>query len=163
MIDRMCFRLVTAVLLFACSALAQNPPVLPSDVVTANQELDRRLLEAHAKKDTAAVLALFSSRPDIFFIAPNGVVNKGREQIRQSYDRFFDGLEAISAEIKDVAYLPQGDGVIAVGTVIFHRKPKNGGQSDDRTVVWTDFRRVENGKWVYLFRHAHWPLVTPQK
>jgi hypothetical protein len=21
--------------------------------------------------------------------------------------------------------------------------------------VWTDFRRKENGKWVYVFRHAH--------
>ncbi|MFL5496180.1 MAG: hypothetical protein ACJ8DC_17480 [Gemmatimonadales bacterium] len=27
--------------------------------------------------------------------------------------------------------------------------------------VWTDFRRQENGRWVYLFRHAH--LVTAER
>jgi hypothetical protein len=34
------------------------------------------------------------------------------------------------------------------------------GTSDQRIVVWTDFRHKENGKWVYVFRHAHWPLAS---
>jgi len=33
-----------------------------------------------------------------------------------------------------------------------------GSNPEQRVVVWTDFRRKENGKWVYVFRHAHWPL-----
>jgi hypothetical protein len=53
--------------------------------------------------------------------------------------------------------LREGDGVIAVGQVTYHRQLKDG-KPQQRVVVWTDFRHKENGKWVYVFRHAHWPL-----
>ena len=130
---------------------------LDAQTIAENRELDEKLLKAHELKNTDMVLALFSARDDIFFIAPNGTLNKGRAAIRQSYDQFFARLESIHAEIKSVTYLPAQDGIIAVGTVVFHRKPK-GQPPDDKTVIWTDFRVKENGKWVYLFRHAHWPL-----
>ena len=142
-------------------ALAQDRHALDSKTVEENRELDRQLLAAHERKDSDMLLSLFSKSPDTFFIAPNGAVNKGLGAIRQSYDRFFAGLQWIRGEIKEVSYLPAADGVIAVGTVIFHRQPRNG-SPEERTVVWTDFRRKENGKWVYLFRHAHWP-TQPEK
>ncbi len=115
------------------------------------------MLEAHELKDTEKVLSLFSASPDVFFIAPNGIVNKGHDGIRKSYESFFAGLVSVRGTIKDVSYMPAGDGVIAVGTVIFSRQPKNA-PPDQRTVVWTDYRRREAGKWVYVFRHAHWPV-----
>ncbi len=150
-----------AIVISALGSNVQSPSTLPADVVAANHALDQQLVDAHVKKDTSAVLALFSSRNDVFFIAPNGTVNKGRDQIRDSYDRFFAGLESISGDIKEVSYLRQGDGIIAVGTIVFHPKP-NGRQQEDRTVVWTDFRQKENGRWVFVFRHAHWPVQAPR-
>jgi uncharacterized protein (TIGR02246 family) len=128
-------------------------------VIAEQRELDRRLIEAHDQKDTNKVLSLFSESPEVFFIRPNGILHKGRSNIRKSYDGFFATLDSIRGELQDVSYVPVGDGVIAVGTVIFHRQPK-GAPADQRTVVWTDYRRRENGKWVYVFRHAHWPVAT---
>ncbi len=154
---------VMLILLLTClgelwnPASAQSGQSLDIKTIAENRELDRQLLEAHERKDTDMVLSLFSKSSDTFFIAPNGAMNKGRDAIHESFTRFFAGLESIRGEIKDVSYLPAADGVIAVGTVVFHRKPKNG-PADDRTVVWTDFRRKEDGKWVFFFRHAHWPV-----
>ncbi|PYQ15789.1 MAG: hypothetical protein DMF80_07805 [Acidobacteria bacterium] len=140
--------------------LRAAPPVsLDDKVITANRELDRRLLEAHERKDAAMVESLFANSPDAFFIGPGGMLHKGRDAIRESFAQFFASLDTIRGEIQDISYLPAGDGVIAVGTVVYHRKPRNG-PPDERTVVWTDFRRKEGDKWVYLFRHAHWPMAA---
>lgn len=130
---------------------------LRQTVIAEQHVLDFKLLEAHRLKDTAAVLNCFSRSPDAFFISPGGSLNKGKQAIRKIYDNFFSGLETIRGEVQEVAYQPAGDGVIAVGTVIFYRKPR-GAASDQKTVIWTDYRQKEDGKWVYLFRHAHWPL-----
>ncbi len=141
------------------SAGAQNPTTLEDKVIAENRELDRQLVEAHNQKDTDKVLGCFSGGPDTFMVGPQGAVHRGREAIRQSYTQFFAGLDSIRGEIKEVSYFPAGKGVIALGTVIFYRHPKNA-PPDQRTVVWTDYRRRENGKWVYVFRHAHWPLAS---
>jgi ketosteroid isomerase-like protein len=129
--------------------------------IEQNKKLDEQLLKAHALKDTDLLMSCFSKREDAFFIAPNGTLNSGPAAIRASFQRFFDGLETIRGEIKEISYLPAQGGVIAVGTVIYHRKPK-GQPPDERTVIWTDYRVKENGRWVYLFRHAHWPLAPPK-
>jgi len=143
----------------AAHLAAQTPPSLDSATIRENRELDRQLLEAHERKDPDMVLSLFSKSPDVFFIAPNGTVNKGRDAMRDSFVRFFARLRSIHGEIRELSYLPAANGVIAVGTVVFHRQLTDG-TIDDRTVVWTDFRRKEQGKWVYVFRHAHWPLAS---
>jgi ketosteroid isomerase-like protein len=132
---------------------------LDEKVLAANRELDRLLLEAHKLKDAAMVQGLFSESPDVFFISPGGSLNKGSDSVRRSFQFFFDLLESIHADIKEISYMPAGDGVIAVGTVIYSRKLKNAA-ADQRTVIWTDYRRMEGGKWVYFFRHAHWPVET---
>lgn len=144
--------------LLGVAAVAQTSGApLDANTIAENQQLDRLLIEAHAQRSVDKIMDLFVKGPDTFFIAPNGVVAMGSDKIRDSYSHFFAGLDSISAEIKNVKYVRAGDGVIAVGTVVFHRKDKNAPASD-RTVVWTDFRRKDAGKWKYVFRHAHWPL-----
>lgn len=138
---------------------AQTPVKLDESVIAENRELDRLLIEAHDQKNIEKVLAVFSQAADTFFIAPNGELNQGRDAIRKSYLDFFAGLDSLHGEIQDVSYIPAGEGVIAVGTVIFYRHPKKA-PADQRTVIWTDYRRRENGRWVYVFRHAHWPLAS---
>jgi ketosteroid isomerase-like protein len=142
---------------FGPSLRAQTAAALDDKVVAANRELDRRLLEAHKLKDAEMLLGLFSASPDVFFITPGGTLHKGRNNIRVSFQNFFDHLDSIHGDIKDISYIPAGDGVIAVGTVIYSRQPKNA-PADQRTVIWTDYRRIEGGNWVYVFRHAHWPV-----
>ena len=147
-----------SVLLFTIGAGAQTTQALPSDALTANQELDRQFLEAHRQPDAAKIMALFTSSPDIFFIGPSGILYQGRDQVRRSIEQFFARVVTMTGVIDHVTYLPAGDGVIAYGQVTYHRQFKSGAP-DQRVVVWTDFRRKENGRWVLVFRHAHWPLA----
>ena len=136
---------------------AQTSTTLDQKIVAANRELDQRLTDAHALKDAALVESLFSESPDAFFIDPTGDMTKGRSNIRLEWAAWFETLETIRGDIQDVSYIQAGEGVIAVGTVIYTRKLKNG-TADRKTVIWTDYRRIENGRWVYIFRHAQWPL-----
>jgi ketosteroid isomerase-like protein len=139
--------------------LCAQATTMPNEVIAANQELDRQLLEGHRLLNAEKVMSLFSSSPDIFFIGPSGNVFKGRESVRRSWEEFFASLQWIRGEINDISYFPAGDGVIAVGQVTYQRQLKGAAAPEQRVVVWTDFRRKENGKWVYVFRHAHWPLA----
>jgi ketosteroid isomerase-like protein len=134
---------------------------LNEKTLAENHELDQRLLDAHKLKDADMVVSLFSTSPNVFFISPGGTLNKGRDAIRKSFLDFFDLLESIRGEIRDVTYIPVEDGVIAAGTVFYYRHQKKAPKdapAEQKTVIWTDYRRVEDGKWVYLFRHAHWPV-----
>src|SRR5438477_7697947 len=149
-----------ALVFYVClvpSLHAQTSTTLDKKVVAANRQLDQRLMDAHTLKDAALVESLFSESPDVFFIDPAGGMIKGRSNIRAGWAAWFDTLETIRGDIRDVSYIPAGEGVIGVGTVIYTRKLKNG-TADRKTVIWTDYRRIEKGRWVYVFRHAHWPL-----
>jgi len=147
--------LVLSFLLAGTVAVAQTTNALPGDVLAANQELDHQLLEGHRLLDTAKVMGLFTSSPEVFFISPGRAdLFRGRDEVRRSWEQFFATLQSIHGEIDHIEYFPAGDGVIAVGQVTYHRQLK-GYEPDQRVVVWTDFRRKENGKWVYVFRHAH--------
>ena len=144
----------------APAATVSNPGNLPPDVIAANQEIDQKFLEAHRVLDTGMIMGLFTSSPDIFFIGPTGIIYHGRDEVRQSIEKFFTRIITMTGVIDHVTYLPAGDGgVIAYGQVTYHRHLK-GQPPDTRVVVWTDYRRKENGKWVLVFRHAHWPLAS---
>ena len=147
--------LIPLLLVLFCTTAGHGE--LDSDTLAANRALDQAFLDAHAQKSTDALLSLFSTRPDVVFIAPNGTVNHGRNEIRGSFSRFFALLEEIHGEITTVQYFRVGDAVAATGTEVFHRKRRDG-VTDERTVVWTDLRQKENGKWRYVFRHSHWPV-----
>src|SRR5947199_8657092 len=149
--------LIPLLLVLFCTTAGHGE--LDSDTLAANRALDQAFLDAHAQKSTDALLSLFSTRPDVVFIAPNGTVNHGRNEIRGSFSRFFALLEEIHGEITTVQYFRVGDAVAAAETEVFHRKRRDG-VTDERTVVWTDLRQKENGSWHYVFRHSHWPVAT---
>jgi hypothetical protein len=141
------------------AANAQTVEGLPPDVLRANQELDRKFLEAHLVPDnTDAIMDLFTASPGIFVIGPTGIIYQGRDQVRQSIDKFFARVVTMTGVIDHVTYLPAGDGVIAYGQVTYHRQLRDGA-SDQRIVVWSDYRHKEKGKWVIVFRHPQWPLA----
>jgi ketosteroid isomerase-like protein len=155
-------RVLFAVLALCTLAAAAPPPAtgtLPPDVLRANQEIDQKFLDAHRTRDTATIMGLFTTSPEIFFISPAGEIYKGRDQVRQSIETFFGRVITMTGAIDHVTYLAAGDGVIAYGQVTYHRQLK-GRAPDTTVVVWTDYRRKENGKWVLVFRHAHWPLKS---
>lgn len=150
--------LVPATVATAAPLPASN--TLPPDVLAANQEIDRKFLEAHRVIDVDMIMGLFTTSPDVFVIGPTGILYKGRDQVRQSVENLFVKLVSMTGVIDHVTYLPAGDGgVIAYGQVTYHRQLK-GQPPDTRVVVWSDYRRRENGRWVIVFRHVHWPLAA---
>lgn len=153
------YTLFVSWLLLPLVASAQS---ISLDEKTASEmrELDRRLLEAHDKLDAKLAMSTFTEKEDAFFIQPGGQLMKGTEAMRRSWEGFFAALEWIHGDIKDISYFREGDGVIGVGTVVYKRKIKNR-EPEEKVVIWTDYRRKENGKWVYVFRHAHWPVPPP--
>src|SRR6266851_9818755 len=108
-----CVRVLSTVLFLGIIAVAANAQTnaLPPDVLAANKELDRQLLEGHRLLDADKIMGLFTSSPDIFFIAPDGELHRGRDQVRQTWERFFASLQAIHGEINHISYFPAGDGV----------------------------------------------------
>src|SRR2546421_12099388 len=137
--------LMLSLVFYVClvpSLQAQTITTLDEKVVAANRELDQRLMDAHALKDAVMVESLFSESPDVFFIDPTGGMIKGRSNIRAGWAAWFDTLETIPGDIRDISYIPAGEGVIGVGTVIYTRKLKNA-PPDHKTVIWTDYRRIE--------------------
>jgi ketosteroid isomerase-like protein len=144
---------------FARAETPANPGHLPPDVVRANEEIDQKFIEAHRVLDTDMIMRLFTSSPDIFFVGPTGILYQGRAEVRQSIEKFFTRVITMTGVIDHVTYLPAGNGVIAYGQVTYHRHLK-GQPPDTRVVVWTDYRRKEHGRWVLVFRHAHWPLAS---
>ncbi len=133
---------------------------LDEKTVAEMRELDRKLLEAHEKLDANLAMSTFTSEADAFFIGPGGLLMRGTKAIRKGWEDFFATLDRIHGDIKDISYFREGDGVVAFGTVVYQRKLK-GREPEEKVVIWTDYRRKENGKWVYVFRHAHWPVLPP--
>jgi len=139
------------------AAQAQPAKRLPPDVLRANEDLDWKYLEAHRRVDTKLIMSLFSHGPDVFMVGPTGVIYQGREAVRRSVETFFANVETMPGVVDRITYQPAGDGVIAYGQVTYHRKLK-GKAPDTTVVVWSDYRRMEQGHWVIVCRHAHWPL-----
>ncbi len=153
------FTVVLCLSTFGLAATPSNPGNLPADALRANQEIDEKFLEAHVKPNVDLIMSLFTDSPDIFFVGPTGLIFHGRDEVRGSIAKFLANVITMPGEINSVTYLPAGDGVVAYGQVTYHRQLK-GQPPDTKVVVWTDYRRKENGKWVLVFRHAHWPSAS---
>lgn len=125
-----------------------------SKAIAENQELDRQLLEAFQQKDVAAVMSFYWNSPDLVVVFPDGTVHRGWEGARQGFEQLFATMESIRGEITEVSHLPSGDGVAGVGTGTMYFQPK-GGAPQQATIRFTDFRRKQGGKWVYVYDHLH--------
>ncbi|SRR5712691_11902681 len=70
-----CVRAFPLVAVLFCVTV--RPPVTPAselnaETLAANRELDQKFLNGHAIKSSESLVSLFSSRPDVVFIAPSG-------------------------------------------------------------------------------------------
>jgi ketosteroid isomerase-like protein len=96
----------------ARTALPGSPP-LDSATLAANRRIDQAFLDAHLVKDPAAVLRLYSRRPDVVFIAPNGTINRGHAAITGSFNLLFPNVESMRGEVREVTYHRVSDSVVA--------------------------------------------------
>jgi ketosteroid isomerase-like protein len=73
--------------------------------------------------------------------------------VRKAAEETFAGLESAHVKIDEITLLRSGDAIMAVGTASYELQPKDG-PLQSFSARWTDFRRKEDGKWVYVSDHA---------
>lgn len=143
---------------FSCQQ-GEEAQQLSAEDLAANQELDRRFVEAYNQKDVARLMGTFWNSPNLVVVLYDGTVYIGWEAVRQAVEQFFAGLESARVQIVEVTHLRSGDGVVAVGTATYQLQPKEG-PPQQFTGRWSDFRRKVQGQWVYVHDHAQ-VLPTP--
>jgi len=121
--------------------------------IMENQELDRKLIEAWNEKNLEKVMLLYWKGPELVLIPPDGKVWRGEEEVRRSYEELFSNSESIRLELTEASHWASGDSVVGSGCATLFLKEK-GSSEQTLTVRFSDLRRKQNGKWVYVQDYA---------
>ena len=121
--------------------------------VIENQELDQRLIEAWNERDLEKVMSLYWKGPELVLITPDGKVSKGQDEVRRGYEELFSSAESIRLEMTEACHWAHDDSVVGAGCATLYLKEK-GTPEQVLTVRFADFRRKQDGKWVYLHDYA---------
>jgi len=128
------------------------------DWEAGNFQLDRRFMDAMAKKDVDGAMSCFLDSADLAVVLW-GTEMRGPEPVRAAITRLFGEYDEVRLEIDKVTEFPAGDAVIAIGQATYSLT--KGGKVKAMTEVWTDVRRKVNGRWVYILDHAELLSVCP--
>ena len=140
-------------------ACASEELELTDDELAGIQDLDRRFVDAYNRLDVDDFMECLWNSPNLVVLLYDGTVFIGWNSVRETTEATFAGLESAHVEIDEVTFLRSGDAIMAVGTASYALQPKDG-PLQAFSARWTDFRRVEDGKWVYVSDHAQ-VLVPP--
>ena len=137
----------------ACSALANEDLKPTAKELTGIQDLDRRFVEAYNRLDVDSFMNCLWNSPNLVVLLYDGTVFIGWDTVREATEKTFAGLESAHVEIDEITFLRSGDAIMAVGTASYELQPKEG-PLQKFSARWTDFRRIEDGQWVYVSDHA---------
>lgn len=139
--------------LAAYSADASEMEELAAAELAGIQDLDGRFVEAYNRLDVDAFMNCLWNSPNLVVLLYDGTVFIGWDTVRKVTEETFAGLESAHVQIDEVTFLRSGDAIMAVGTASYELQPKDG-PLQKFSARWTDFRRVEDGQWVYVSDHA---------
>jgi len=120
----------------------------------ATENLDQRFIEGMSRKDVEQVMSCFWNSPDLVLVTFDGSVYRGYDNVRKAVEKLFAQAESLSLVINEVSHIPQGESILAVGTATYEMTTIDGIHQTVRE-RWTDIRRKEDGRWVYVLDHAH--------
>ncbi len=153
-------RRIMAIWIVFCVAGATAYPALASEELEPTteelagiQDLDRRFVDAYNRLDVDAFMNCLWNSPNLVVLLYDGTVFIGWGTVREVTEKTFAGLESAHVGIDEITYLRSGDAIMAVGTASYELQPKDG-PLQKFSARWTDFRRIENGQWVYVSDHA---------
>ncbi len=135
-------------------AITGETTPLSSEELQANQELDRRFVDAMSHKNIEQVMSCVWDSPDLIFVGIDGTVVLGADGFRKSVEDWFAQCESLSLVVDEIRHIPVGDSVFAVGTATYTIQGKDG-SVNKLTERWTDVRRKIGGRWIYVLDHAH--------
>ena len=144
----------------ACSALASEELKPTAKELAGIQDLDRRFVDAYNRLDVDGFMNCLWNSPNLVVLLYDGTVFIGWDTVREVTEKTFAGLESAHVEIDEVTFLRSGDAIMAVGTASYELQPKDG-PLQQFSARWTDFRRIEDGQWVYVSDHAQILAPSP--
>ena len=126
---------------------------LTAEELTGIRDLDSRFVGAYNRLDVDAFMNCLWNSPNLVVLLYDGTVFIGWDTLRKVTEETFAGLESAHVQIDEVSFFRSGDAIMAVGTASYELKPKDA-PLQKFSARWTDFRRVEDGQWVYVSDHA---------
>ena len=139
--------------MIAYSANASEVEELTAEELAGIEDLDSRFVDAYNRLDVDAFMDCLWKSPNLVVLLYDGTVFIGWDTVRKVTEETFAGLESAQVQIDEVTFLRSGDAIMAVGTASYELQPKDG-PLQKFSARWTDFRRVEDGQWVYVSDHA---------
>ncbi|MCZ6561002.1 MAG: nuclear transport factor 2 family protein [Gammaproteobacteria bacterium] len=139
--------------MLACSANSSELAELSAEELAGIRDLDSRFVSAYNRLDVDAFMDCLWKSPNLVVLLYDGTVFIGWDSVRKVTEEFLAGLESAHVQIDEVTFLRSGDAIMAVGTASYKLQPKDG-PLQEFSARWTDFRRVEDGQWVYVSDHA---------
>ena len=143
-----------------CSSLANDELKPTSKELIGIQDLDRRFVDAYNRLDVDGFMNCLWNSPNLVVLLYDGTVFIGWDTVREVTEKTFAGLKSAQVEIDEVTFLRSGDAIMAVGTASYELQPKDG-PLQKFSARWTDFRRIEDGQWVYVSDHAQVLAPSP--
>jgi len=116
------------------------------------KDLAQRFVDSINRKDLDGTMACIWNSPEMIWVS-FGTVIRGYDGFRGGMSQMFSSNETVNIAVNDIAYVPVGDAVMAVGTASIEMQPKNG-PSQRIVERWTDVERKVNGRWVYVLDHT---------
>ena len=139
--------------MFANPSAASEVEGLTAEELAGIEDLDSRFVDAYNRLDVDGFMDCLWNSPNLVVLLYDGTVFIGWDTVRKVTEETFAGLESAYVKIDEVTFLRSGDAIMAVGTASYELKPKDG-PLQKFSARWTDFRRVEDGQWVYVSDHA---------
>ena len=134
-------------------ATASEGEELTAKELAGINDLDTRFVGAYNRLDVDGFMGCLWNSPNLVVLLYDGTVFIGWDTLRKVTEETFARLESAHVQIDEVTFLRSGDAIMAVGTASYELQPKDG-PLQKFSARWTDFRRVEDGKWVYVSDHA---------
>jgi ketosteroid isomerase-like protein len=136
-----------------CPALANEKFEPTTEELAGIRDLDRRFVDAYNHLDVDSFMNCLWNSPNLVVLLYDGTVFIGWDTVREVTEKTFAGLESAHVVIDQITFLRSGDAIMAVGTASYELQPKEG-PLQKFSARWTDFRRIEDGQWVYVSDHA---------
>ena len=140
-------------------AFAGDDVGLTAEELAGVQDLDHRFVDAYNRLDIDDFMDCLWKSPNLVVLLYDGTVFIGWDAVREVTESTFASLDSANVKIEEITYLRSGDAIMAVGTASYELQPRDG-PLKKFTGRWTDFRRIEDGKWVYVSDHAQ--ALAPQ-
>lgn len=146
----------------AYCANASEVEELTAEEMAGIQDLDSRFVDAYNRLDVDGFMDCLWNSPNLAVLLYDGTVFIGWDTVKQVTEETFATLESAHVQIDEVTFLRSGDAIMAVGTASYELQPKDG-PLQNFSARWTDFRRIEDGQWVYVSDHAQILVPSTQQ